>query len=365
MLYLEVQEGKERMARLKYVEEYQATTACTVRMLAALSLGENSLPPDKKLHRVVFGDSWFGSYETLKGLRDKLGLHFVGVIKTAHKEYPIEQCRWCLVGEDRGKYVVFKAVEDNNVWAVGWSDIHFKTYICTQGLSQLGEPAAKKRQRADGRNYEIQVDRPRVVEDYQKHMGFVDRHNRYRQNILGLATLWRTKKWQVRVILEIFGMSLVDSFLLARKFVPRWKNAEDNEGIFWKYVAALLPQIAPSNDCGQSRSLFKCEQVLIGKKKVEHGKNVGRVVAKQQRCVYCVKSKRIQKKNPEDTSSTDSGTPKRSRRTAYTCICHREAFSCKERVGTCWQQHLKEHGTLDESFHNSDVDVDLDNSDSE
>ena len=47
MLYLEVQEGKERMARLKYVEEYQATTACTVRMLAALSLGENSLPPEK------------------------------------------------------------------------------------------------------------------------------------------------------------------------------------------------------------------------------------------------------------------------------------------------------------------------------
>ena len=55
----------------------------------------------------------------MKGLRDKLGMHFVGMIKTAHKEYPIEQCRWCLVGEDRGKYVIFKAVEDNNVWAVG------------------------------------------------------------------------------------------------------------------------------------------------------------------------------------------------------------------------------------------------------
>jgi hypothetical protein len=118
MLYLEVQEGKERMARLKYVEDYQATTACTVRMLAALSLVENSLPPDKKLQRVVFGDSWFASYETMKGLREKLGLNFVGVIKTAHKEYPIEQCRWCLVGEDRGKYVAFKSVEENNVWAV-------------------------------------------------------------------------------------------------------------------------------------------------------------------------------------------------------------------------------------------------------
>jgi hypothetical protein len=255
MLYLEVQEGKERMARLKYVEDYQATTACMVRMLAALSLGENSLPPDKKLQRVVFGDSWFASYETMKGLREKLGLHFVGVIKTTHKEYPIEQCRWCLVGEDRGKYVVFKAVEENNVWAVGWSDIHFKTYICTHGDSHLGELAEKKQQRADGRNYRIEVDRPCVVEDYQKNKGYIDRHNRYRQNILGLYKLWRTKKWQVRVLLEIFGIALVDSFLLTRKFVPRWQNADDNDGVFWKYVVALLPQIAASHDGGPTRSL--------------------------------------------------------------------------------------------------------------
>ena len=365
MLYLEVQEGKERMARLKYVEDYQATTACTLRLLAALGLGENSLPPDKKLHRVVFGDSWFASYETMKGLREKLGLHFVGVIKTAHKQFPIEQCRWSLVGEERGKYVVFKAVEENNVWAVGWSDIHFKTYLCTQGDTQLGAPAEKKRQRADGRNYRIEVPRPRIIEDYQNNMGYVDRHNRYRQNILGLAKLWRTKKWQVRVILEIFGMALVDSFLLARKFVPRWQNADESDGVFWKYVAALLPQIAPSHDRGVTTSLFKCEQVLIGKQKVEHGKNAGRVVAKQQRCVYCVKSRKMQRKNAEDTSSSDNGTPKRSRRTAYTCLCHKDAFTCKEGVGSCWQQHLKQHGYSEDILAHSDEDVVLSDSDSD
>ncbi len=78
MLYLEIQDGKERMARQKYVGEYQATSACTVRMLAALSLGENSLAPNNKLQRVVFGDSWFASLETLTALREKLSLHFVG-----------------------------------------------------------------------------------------------------------------------------------------------------------------------------------------------------------------------------------------------------------------------------------------------
>ena len=365
MLYVELQEGKERMARLKYVDEYQATTACTLRLVAALGIGEKSLPPDKKLQRVVFGDSWFASYETVKALREKLGLHFVGVIKTAHKEYPIEHCRWSLVGEDRGKFVVFKAVEDNNVWAVGWSDIHFKTYICTQGDTQPGVPAGKKRQRADGRNYQIDVPRPRVIEEYQSNMGYVDRHNRYRQNILGLAKLWRTKKWQVRVILEIFGIALVDSFLLARKFVPRWQKADDSDGVFWKYVVALLPQIAASHDGGATRSLLKCEQVLIGKKTVEHGKNAGRVVAKQQRCVYCVKARKIHRKNAEDTESSDNATPKRSRRTAYTCICHKDAFTCKEGVGSCWQQHMTQHGCKEDILCNSDEDVVLDDSDSD
>ncbi len=66
-----------------------------------------------------------------------------------------------------------------------------------------------------------------------KKMGYIDRHNRFRQNILGLAKVWRTKKWQVRVILEIFGMAVVDSFLLARKFIPRWQNANTDDGVFW------------------------------------------------------------------------------------------------------------------------------------
>ena len=75
-------------------------------------------------------------------------------------------------------------------------------------------------------------------------MGYVDRHNRFRQNILGLYKLWRTKKWQVRVLLEVFGIALVDSYLLARKFIPRWQNADADDGVFWKYVTSLLPQVA-------------------------------------------------------------------------------------------------------------------------
>jgi hypothetical protein len=76
------------------------------------------------------------------------------------------------------------------------------------------------------------------------------------------------KKWQVRVILDLFGIALVDSFLLARKFVPRWKDADDTESGFWKYVMTLLPQVAAEYEgTRQTVSLYKCEQVHIGKQK--------------------------------------------------------------------------------------------------
>jgi hypothetical protein len=51
-----------------------------------MPVGENALAPDKKLHRVIFGDSWFASLETLQALRDKLGVHFVGVTKTGQSQ---------------------------------------------------------------------------------------------------------------------------------------------------------------------------------------------------------------------------------------------------------------------------------------
>jgi hypothetical protein len=146
------------------------------------------------------------------------------------------------------------------------------------------------------------------------------------QNLLGLHKIWRTKKWQVRVLLELFGVALVDSFLLARKFIPRWKEEKDTESVFWKFVMTLLPQVAAQYDGRPTISQYKREQVLIGKQKVEKGKSAGRVVAKQMRYTYCIKKNKKRRKSADENTSSDSGTPTRSRRTAYTCISHREAF---------------------------------------
>ncbi len=96
MMYIEIQEGKTRMRRLRFVDEYPATVATTLRMVAAMGLGEISLPPAEKLRRVVVADSWFASRPTCCTLKEKFGLEFTGCVKTAHAGFPIEAMHWIL-----------------------------------------------------------------------------------------------------------------------------------------------------------------------------------------------------------------------------------------------------------------------------
>lgn len=350
MMHIELQEGKTRMRRLRFANEYPATVATTLRMVAAMGLGEKSLPPAEKLRRVVVADSWFASRPTCCMLKEKFGLEFTGCVKTAHAGFPVEAMRWILASLERGQSCVFK-LEGEDVWAVGWSDVHYKTYITTCGLSSDGEPAQKKRQRLDGRNYRIDIPRPKVISTYQNNMGWVDRHNRFRQDIFGLQNIWKTKRWQTRMQIEIMAMALVDCFLIARKFLPRWKVVDDSESSFFRFLRELLPTVADSNEAIEARQVrTKCHQVLIGKGIVKEGVKKGQEYAKQGRCHYCIK-----RKTKEDKEGSI-----RSRRTAYTCSCHPAIYCCKAGLGTCWLEHLADCGDdfIDSDHEGENIDGD-------
>jgi hypothetical protein len=131
------------------------------------------------------------------------------VLRLHTQVFPSRAMRWVLQSLNRGDSCVFK-LENEEVWAVE--------------KSSEGEPAQKKRQRLDGRNYRIDITRPKVIATYQNHMGWVDRHNCFRQDILGLHVIWKTKRWQTHVQIEIIAMALVDALLIARKFIPKWRN---------------------------------------------------------------------------------------------------------------------------------------------
>ncbi len=89
----------------------------------ALALNEiHEVPP---LARCIFADSWFASLKTVLALRDHLGLHFTGPIKTATSNYPIEAMRFTLSKMERGEHMVLKCLDVPDCWAVGWHDHYF------------------------------------------------------------------------------------------------------------------------------------------------------------------------------------------------------------------------------------------------
>ncbi len=269
-----------------------------------MGLGEVSLPDAEILRCVIVGDSWFASRATAAALKEKFGVEFTGCVKTAHAGYPIEAMRWVLKSLTRGESCVFK-LENEDVWAVGWNHVHYKTYITTHGLSNDGKTAQNKRQK--------------VIATYKNHMGWVGRHNRFRQDILGLHVIWKTKRWQTRAQIELFGMALVDAFLTARKFIPKWRHIDDSEPSVFRFLRKLLPTIADSNEDLAARQVrSKCSQMLIGKLVVREGPKKGQEYAKQGRCHYCTKSK----KNENKAESI------RSRRTAY-IVASQKSMSTK------------------------------------
>ena len=164
---------KERFAcsvKCIAIRTLQQQPTLYLRMLHKMGLAETSLPVDKKLKRRVTADSWFASRKTVNACKEELGTEFTGPVKTATRGFPAEAMRWTLADMERGDHVVFKE-EGKNLWAVGWVDVHYKLYLTTHGRSSAGEPASKKRQRVDGRNYRIQVPRPKIIEDWDGRTG--------------------------------------------------------------------------------------------------------------------------------------------------------------------------------------------------
>jgi hypothetical protein len=342
-VYIELQKGKIFMARQKWCREYKATTACTVRMLDKLGTKEleelnrtSRWLENRGKKRCVYADSWFASVETALALKKELGLHFTGPIKTAHKYFPRDELCWTLSNMNRGEHIVFRCNEEA-LWAVGWHDHHFKCYLTTHGTDLPGKPAPKKRQDFEtNTNYSINIPRPQIIAKYQHEMGWVDRHNRYRQGILGLHSIWKTKRWQTRIQLELLGVSLVDSFLACLHLLPKWrfeKEAEQEDSLFWKYVCVLIQQLdqTPRHERNRENEVdptATCVQIRLGQKRIMSGLHKGGLKAVQGRCTSCrIRNKKLEKRG-------------RSTLTAWGCACHRGLYFCKNK--TCWAEHLRQ-----------------------
>jgi hypothetical protein len=136
-----------------------------------------------------------------------------------------------------------------------------------------------------------------------------------------------------RIQLEILGLTLVDSFLACRKLMVCWQEEDDEESIFLKFVAVLLPQI----DSRGRDDLFRepdeahgaqCHMIRLGNKRTIDGAHREELRAVQMRCTSC--SKRNKKNDLRG----------RAPLTAWGCSVHHTVYACKHK--TCWDEHLSE-----------------------
>jgi hypothetical protein len=237
MMFVEIQEGQTRVRRKQWHQEHGATTSCTLRCAKESGFAQAHRRPEERGQRAFLGDSWFAGVKTTMAMEKELGCKFLGPVKTSTAGFPQESMRHALHGADRGTTVVFEERKDDGSeptgrCAIGWNDHWYKGFITNYGSTKPGKRASKKRQRSDGRNYSIAVDRCQQLEHYYEVAGHVDRHNRHRQHVLKFHKMWKTKKWQTRMILEIIGTSLVDTHLACRHLMPRWRDKDTTESNF-------------------------------------------------------------------------------------------------------------------------------------
>ena len=297
-------------------------------------LSEIDVREEDKVVRVLVGDSWFAGHETAKALKEKLGIRFVGNVKTAHMGYPIEQLRWDLSSTSRGDHVVYK-LEGEEEYAVGWNDHHFKTFIATAGTTSAGLQAKRKRQNDDGQTFYREVKRPRVLQDYYEACGRIDLHNKYRQGILRLEKFWKTVKWNSRVMTSILSSSMVDAFCAWEHHFPPSDPDDDIPSRLKLFVSHVIDEIKPKMDKDPSElihdDLHPCQLELIGKRRGKEGKTKGKILTKQARCTMCKKRR-------------NRGKDGRSTRTSWRCKAHPGVYLCAEHAGPCLALHREEQG---------------------
>ncbi len=208
MLFAELQEGKERMANKKYVDETKsAGTALVLRLTEGAGLHNSGC--------IVIGDSAFASVKTARALISR-GMFFTGIVKTATRQFPITLLKGLSL--QRGETATFTTTMDSHKYiAHAWHDSQRKFFISTCGRTTAGAPHMKRRVVADALTGEThtcvrEVPRTELIADYFDHAPALDVHNHYRAN-LGLEEAWGTWRWECRVVCGLLGMVVTDAYL--------------------------------------------------------------------------------------------------------------------------------------------------------
>ena len=114
---------------------YPYNTAVTLRLTLSVH-GSN---------RTVVGDSAFSSVSTARACQ-QYGLHFMGIIKTAHKQYPKAILQHLSHGQPRGSFKLMQTASiEPPIYALAWADKKLKLLVSTRGTTISVDPSIRQR----------------------------------------------------------------------------------------------------------------------------------------------------------------------------------------------------------------------------
>ena len=198
-----------------------------------------------KSRLVICADSYFSSVQTAVHCKAK-GLEYIGVVKTATRSYPMHYLSRVPL-TDRGRHHVVVNKENGEVQMVAfvWVDRERRYFISNSSSLEPGMTIERQRWRQlDGpeggaARTTTLTDQPKCVELYYSSCAMIDRHNRCRQDSLGIEKKLGTLDWDRRVILSILSMYIVDSWLTWRHLQDACREdmERDDQGAFYSRLA--------------------------------------------------------------------------------------------------------------------------------
>lgn len=201
--------------------------------------------------RIVCGDSYFASVPAATMMM-RYGMRFIGVVKSATRQYPmsfLSQVELNNRGDRKG--MVTRGGDtagDPKLLAFVWMDRQRRYFIAT--CSSLAEGSPYKRQRwrqlddgledehADPQRVDLVVPQPKAAETYYETCAMIDRHNRHRQDTLGIENKLVTQSWSMRVNLTILSMIVVDTWLAYKQC--RSEQVENQKSFYTLLAEELI-----------------------------------------------------------------------------------------------------------------------------
>jgi hypothetical protein len=185
--------------------------------------------PWARSNRVVVADVYFASVEAARELF-KIGLRFVGVVKTCTRQYPMAALGRVQFGR-RGEWkgLIHKGNANMatlpDILAFTWVDTDRRFFVSTVSSLLPAPPIERTRLQQVNKDDEnappekvyLSIQQPQASALYYSACGKIDQHNRTPQDDLGIEKKLGTHDWSKRVNMSIFGMIAVDAYLVYKQ----------------------------------------------------------------------------------------------------------------------------------------------------